>query len=84
MKQTQISTPIISKSIPSPTDIPSNNDEDAPGANEDNEELEHQDVQVVQQIQSSEKACHMQDLETVFTGIVNENGKKVRICLVCK
>lgn len=87
VKRTRISPPIASESMPSPTnplDIPSNNEEDAPGANRDNEEFERQDAQVAQSIQSSQKARRMRDLETVFTSIVDEKGKKFRICRVCK
>ena len=73
--------------MPSPTsrvDTPSNNDEDAPGAKEDNEEFGRQDAQVAQLIKSLQKARCMRDLETVFTGVVDQNGKKFRICQVCK
>ncbi len=87
VKWAQTSSVLVSGSIPSPTqggDVPSNSDADVPGANKDEEEFQHNDVQVAKLIQDSQKACHSWDIETVFTDIIDEDGKKFQICQVCK
>ena len=78
---------LVSGSIPSPTqggDVPGNSNADVPGVNEDEEEFQHNDVQVAKLIQDSQKAHCSRDIETVFTDIIDEDGKKFRICQVCK
>ena len=49
-------------------DIPSDTKGDAIGAHENVEELRSQDAQLAKMIQESQKAHHIQDLETVFHG----------------
>ncbi len=74
---------LVSGSIPSPTqggDVPGNSNADVPGANEDEEEFQHNDAQVAKSIQDSQKARHSQDIETIFTDIIDEDGKKFWIC----
>ena len=59
LKQARTSTTVASKSIPSPeqaVDIPGESDGDAPGANEEEEEFECNDVQFAKSVQESKRA----------------------------
>ena len=52
---------MASETTPAPIngdDVPGDSTEEAPGANEDEGEFQHQDTQVVKLLQSSQKACH--------------------------
>jgi len=87
LKRAQTSTTVASKSIPSSeqaVDIPGESDGDAPGANEEEEEFECNDVQFAKSVRESKRACGAQDIETVFTEVVDEDGKKFWTCQVCK
>ncbi len=87
LKQAQTSATVVLESIPSPTqgdNTPPDSDRDAPGANEDEQEFQHNDEQIAKSIQDSQKAHGTQDLEMVFMDVVHENGKRFRICQVCE
>ncbi len=74
-------------SNPSPEegqDIPGDGDRDPPGANENAEEFQHQDAQIVDMVQESQKAHCTCNLEMVFTDIIHEEGQKYQICWVCE
>jgi len=53
-------------------------------ANENAEEFQHQDAQIVDMVQESQKAHHTHNLEMVFTDIIHEEGQKYQICWVCE
>ncbi len=54
--------------------------QDIPGANENAEEFQHQDAQIADMVQESQKVHYTWDLETVFTDIIHEEGQKYWIC----
>ena len=86
-KRARTGVRIPSVSNPSPEegqDIPGDDDRDPPGANENAEEFQHQDAQIADMVQESQKAHHTHNLEMVFTDIIHEEGQKYRICWVCE
>src|SRR5258708_12366023 len=86
-KQAQTGVRIPSVSNPSPEegqDVPGNDDRDLPGANENAEEFQHQDAQIADMVQESQKTCLTHNLEMVFTHIIHDEGQKYQICQVCE
>ncbi|KAF8344049.1 uncharacterized protein EI90DRAFT_3010867 [Cantharellus anzutake] len=59
-------------------------DEIAPGANEDPEEFAHGDACAAEAIKLSQKAQRLQDLETVFTEVIQDGQESYRVCQVCQ
>src|SRR5258707_7717639 len=83
--QTEVKVPSASNPSPKASrDIPGDGNGDPPGANKNAEDFQHQNAQVAKTVQESQKAHCTQDLETVFTNIVHEEGQSYQICWVCK
>ena len=86
-KWVQTGVRMPSASNPSPDDgdnVPSDSGGEVPGAKENVEEFWEQDGQIAKTIEESQMACHMWDLATNFSDIIDDNGHKYRICWVCK
>ncbi|KAF8313166.1 uncharacterized protein EI90DRAFT_3022766 [Cantharellus anzutake] len=59
-------------------------EEDAPGANENQDEFACKDAQAALAVKQSQKARRMQDLETVFTEVIHDDQGSYRVCRVCQ
>ncbi len=87
VKQSQTEVKVPSASNPSPEDsrdVPGDSNGDPPSANKNAEDFQQQDAQVAKSVQESQKACHTQDLEMVFTDVIHKEGQSYRICQVHK